>query len=1137
MVTVAFAVATAGAASTAAVAGAYGTLALIAAGGMLASYADQAFLYPELFGKKNPRPTALEGFQLSTTDPGAPRWEIYGSRAWVPCHYLWSLNIRDETVSGGGNQVGKGGRPFVQQVRADVGLATCDGPIVEIDSLFANERPFWSRQFNRVVLEDHRWSITAGTGGEAGNLVLQATDADVVDFSGLFNAGALDGDVARLENVAPSSLAGFYRVVGVSAHTGGQRSRIVLKPLRGQTPGTGTAGSIFEPSRLRRIDQGVASHQWIMSASGGGVFLRRPDPQDPSSFPPTYTPHTIPGPPFQNVDELQRIWVVGAVYRLDGFTPSTMNGRFRLVSWNLTKAPNGGNPVWGGWLFAPLDQQPIPGTGSMGTGTVSLPGVIYRDEGGGFLFIDPQQGWAEYTGSADQAQDPTLATHEPDPPAHRGIAHISLRDWNLGPHSNTFPNVVALARSRNGETVASAIDRICRRSLPEGHVDVSQLRTKGLLGHSVPGGMASGQALQPIATMYGIAVQDRGGVLTFLDERDLPIVPVATRHLNARPLGEQSNVRGFVTNRSDKADIPERVVLQYIDPAGGENEAEGSGDRSPGSSTRGKRDTLPINLRPLVAWPYEVKRRSRELLRRIQLESHRGQVRLPPGYMDVLPGTCLTFVANNHDDEYAPASPTIALDTRLRDLLPRSVAVQVRFANGQVATLVDNGLGKLEGFPAGITAPVNTVNYATGRIELLTTVALDTDHPPLIAYRYEKQWLVRANKATLHGSDFCVSCDVVKTTTDNPLPPVPRDLSIGLGGALASEVPLYRTRVLDIPALYPGQTRSVLIGITAAPEPGAQWRGAIVYESPNGVDRWTPVGQIQSPTVMGTVPVSNLPGSLDNVNLGIVDWHTELVIDLPGGELLEDATLEMIGAGQNWLLIGAEILAFHEADSAGGTAWTLRGLVRALRHTIVAVDGHADGEQVVLLTGLGIHGLVHEPVGGLTAANRTYHFRVVPGGGAITDVETLSPAILGRSALPAPPVVEPFMLTQKVGSYLELTWLRRSQDQTTLFGPSPLQAGETERYEVIAFDIATAATLIGSIGVDAAIQATKTQTWTVGDEAMGTPLVDRVIRYEEVDIAAHGYVFDVTPLGFVVYQVGQVGRSERSQVVFMTPAT
>lgn len=1123
MVAVAFGVLTASALQTAVSTGAYATIAAITAGSLLAAYVDQQVTYPLLFGKKNPRPDALEGFQISTTDPGAPRWTVFGSRAWVPCHYLWSQNIREEVAGGSGGK-GGGGRPFVQTVRADVGLAACDGPIKEIDTLYGDERPFWSRQFNRVVLEDHRWTITAGTGPEAGLLVIQATDADVTDFTGVFAGG--DGqEFVLVENVLPAAVAGYYRTVSVQAHSGTTRTRITLRPIQGQTPAAAVAGSVFEPARLRRIDQGGA-HVWSTSGgSSGQITLNGPNGVPPASDP------TLP------IDDgtgeaVKKRWVVNGAYRLLQYQP----GRWRLTAFGVSQIP-GSTPAvrrWF-WTFSPLDGQDTTAISSGFTGTASLPCIIVRDSSEGFVFFDSAQSWRAYAGTNEQDPDPALVASQPTAPAHRGIAHISLANWNLGPHGNIFPRATAFVRARTGETVAAAIQRICTRTMPADAVNVSKLRTKVLLGFSMPAGMTGGQALQPILTLHRIAVQDRGGVLTFLDSRDLPVVSVATRHLNARAGNEPSTSRGFVANRVDKSDAPERVVVRFLDPAEGADEAEGDGGRSPGSPDRGGRDTLSVDLRPLVVWPHEAKRRARELRREIQLESYRGQVSLPPGYMDVLAGHVLTFVANNYEDERLPAGATIAFDTRLRDILPESVALQVRFSNGQVATLVDDGNGKLQGFPAGISAFVNTVNYGTGRIELLCSAALDSTHEPRLEYRYEKQWLMRVNRAKFSGFDMTTLCDVVSTTRDDPLPPVPRDRRPGLGGALGGVVPNYRSHVIDLPALFPG-TRSVMIGVVAAPEPGGAWRGAIVYQSPNGVDRWSAIGALQAKSVIGTLTVNNLPTSLTGAETTTIDWTTEMQVEIPDGSELVSVTTEEIGWGANWLLVGDEIIGFHEAEADVGGIWKLRGLIRGMRFTDLAMDTHQVGDRVVLLTAIGaLHGLYHEAGGGLAAANRTYHLRIVPGGASIDQVPTISTLIRGNSARPARPLLEAGMLEQKVGSYVACSWERRSQDQTVVFGPSPLLPGDYERYEVIAFNIAVAIGLVPSIGLEAAIEATATRRWFVGDPSMGTPLVDRRIEYDEAEWLAHGYIPGVLPIGFVVYQIGAAGRSQRSDVQFLVP--
>ncbi len=1092
--------------------------------GLLASYVDQNLTYPMLFGKpEGPKPTALEGFQLSTTDPGAPRWEVFGTRAWVPCHYLWTRGIREE-ISGNG-QTGKGGRPFVQTLRADVGIAVCDGPISRTDILYSDERAFWCQEFDRTVLEEHRWAITAGTGGSAGRLIITATDSDVPDFSTLFAVGIL----VTLEVVSPAALQGYYRVAFIAKHSGTVMTRIELTPLRSQTPAAGVAGSAFEPARLRRIDHGCASSMWTVASGAPIITTTRP-----------VGTTTIPGSSGDEQD-LRKVWVVNGVYRFEGFTPAAVpgnqgaNGLWKLDSRNGTVDPTSYYLLW-----RPLEGQSGTITNA---GSPTVPGVIRRvggtGFGAGFVFQDdplaasPQTA-RQYPGFYDQLRDPTLAVHEPNPPAFRGLAYFSLAAWNMGPHNNMFPRVTALVRARSGETVNSAVSRICAKVMPPNSFDVGPLRPKTLLGYSIPGGTPRGQALQPILTYYGVAVQDRGGVLTFLDERDLPVVPVATRHLNARPVGEVSGERGFIAERVDKDDLPERVLVHYIDATrDGADGEEGDGQRAPGSPDRGGRDTLDVNLKPLVAWPWDVKRRSRELKRRILMETHRGAVTLPPGYMDVLPAHCLTFTSNNDEDEILPLGTTISFTTRLRDIVPESVHLEVLFVTAGRARLRDNGLGVFEGFPAGVTASVNSINYSTGAIALTCSQNFDNEHAPLIAYQYAKQWFMRASKATLRGYDFGVSCELVTATTDNPLPPVPRSLSTGLGAPYASVVPRYRVQVLDIPAIYPGLLRTVQIGFVVAPEPGASWRGAIVYQSPSGVDRWTAIGSIQAQSPIGATVGAALPAA----STAVVDWENELTVDLPLGELLTGATLEQVANGINWALYGDEVIAFLEAEPGSGTEWILRGLVRGMRFTERAMDTHTGaGERFVMLWGLGwMHGMLHEPIGGFAAANRTYYFRVVPGGASITDVSTITTLVSGNSARPAAPILE---ADDKIDTAtgIKLQWWRRSIDETTLFGPTPMPAGDFEEYRVCAIDHTQYTTLLATLTEDQAIMASTRRRWIVGGHAMGvTTLGQRTIAYSDADMTADLAVAGGSTIGLLVYQVGAGGHSPRSDILTHVP--
>ncbi len=1091
--------------------------------GLMTAYVDQRWIYPALFGKDGgPKPGSLEGFQLSTTDPGSARWEVFGTRAWVPGHYLWTLGLEEVPAQGGG--AGKGQRPTVGHIRVDAGIATCDGPIAGIQVLYGDERPFLSRDFNRALLTDHQWDVSES----GGLLVIEAQEALVTEFASLLSAN----DFVILEGFSPLAINGGWRVSAVTARTGSVRARLELLPLAGQTPVTGIAGSPESPASIRRIDSGAAAHgifPLLGVGTAGGWFMTRP-----YSLAALYGGSLIPAPPQIDVEEVARRWTVGSVYVFSGCNDPVWDGRYRLIALQHT-------PGDFGMAFQPLQSQPpwdtvLPGPTYMTMGTVAAPARIVRENSAQFNFADPTQSQATYIGSDTQLQDPTLAAYDAEAPAHRGIAHVSLTRWTLAPFGNVLPRVKAEVKARfGGETVPQAITRICARVAPPGTHDTTLLRRSQLLGYSVPGGMPRNQALQPLMMFFGIAVQDRGGVLTFLDERDLPVVAVATRHLNARPSGQATQVIGFDVKRIDEDDIPERVLVRFQDPTNeGNPGSEGDGLRAPGMRDRGGRDTLDVNLQHLVVWPNDAKRRAREIRNRVLLEAHGGRLTLGPGYMDILPGHCLTFRSNNFVHERAPAGTSIGLDTRLRDILPGTVIVEVQFADGQRAALVDNSNGAFEGFPAGVTTALNAIDYELGRIDLVMSADLDDEVQASITYQYERQWLMRVSKAKQLAHDQSMDLELVRTTRDGPLPPLPRDIPSNLGGVIALPASLYSIEVLDVPPIYQGLSTSPWLIFAGAANPGGTWRGATIYSSPTGTDRWTAVGLLQAQSPVGTVVSPALPSG---AHAGVVDWETELVIDMPRGEVLQDATLDQVAQGVNWVLVGDELIAFLEAEATGATEWTLRGLVRGQRHTLRAMDQHTGaGERVVMLFGAGWqHGLLFEVPGAFAGINRTYHWRFVPGGSGINDVDTVTVLVQGNSSRPAAPIFEADDL-QPIAAGLSIRWWQRSLSQTTLFGPSPLAAGEAELYHVVAFDQDQYASLVGGMTEEQAIAAATRRRWVVGGPGLGTLLLHRrQLTYATADITADLAVAGGTEIGIAVYQVGAGGHSERSEIQTFTP--
>ena len=1099
--------------------------------GLLAAYVDQSLIYPALFGKSGDRASQLGDLTLGQSGQGTPRWLVLGSRNWVPCQYMWLRNLTRSTSGGG---TGKGARPIVQHMRADVGIALGEGPVSSCDVLYADGRPFLAQRFNRATIEDFRWTIAAGTGGSSGRLVVTGQDVEVPDFGTLFSVQ----DVVRLESVTPTSVLGYWRVAALNPRSATANASIELTPLQGQTPAAAVAGIGADPAVLRRIDQGAVSHQMggIVGNMSAGITIVM-----------SGTEPTLPSNGF-NQQRVRDAFVVGGIYRLSGVTsPAGANGLHRVTAVQF-------NSVFG---FATITIVPADGAVSYTAGATWTPGTatnaaaLVRNDvlgAAGFLFQDPTVQVAFYPGDDVQTADPFLAVSEPSPPAFLGLSYFSLQQWDFSPFGH-LPELTAVLRSANRDSVSSAVAKICARTMPAGAWDTTQLREKALVGYPVAGGSAGVQALQPLMTMFALATQERGGVITFLDERDLPVVPVPAYHQNARSPGESVGYYGFIPTALPVEDRPQRVLLRFTDPMQeGATGAEGASFASPSDPLRGQGDTLDIDLRPLVVFPYEAKRRANELRRKVQIEMRRGSMRLPPSYLDVLPGHILAFAGANWNEERIPAATSISYTTELRDLQPGSVQLEVRFSTAGRARLRDDGTGVFVGLPAGVTTSVNSINYTTGAIALTFSQALEATTDSFVRYRWQQTWLMRASRARLVGKSLVSELELVSTTIDGPLPPIPHAPASAGSTPIVAGLPQYDTAVIDLPPIYPEVQNGVFVGFAAAPKPGETWRGAGVFTSVDGLTNWQLVGVIQNPTPMGTVAAA-LP-DYDPARDRAVDWGHVLDVTLTSGYQLVGITQ---GARQYAQIGTGEVVGWTEAVSTGTNTWQLRGLVRGMFGTEVDGTGHAAGEAFVLLSDafglLDIHGLFAELPGGFAAVNQTRYFAVIPGGTTVAQYATAGTPygqrfILGRSCRPGRPVFTNVPtsaqpqgdFSQKgAGASIAITWARSSLSIQTIFGPVPVRAGDFEQYVVTLMDNASFVALQGSpnfLTVDQAILAATRRRIVVGSGVSGgAPRL--ACAYDPADMTADGFTAGSVVAAFVQMR-GQGGTSPRSAILTAT---
>lgn len=1147
-----------------------------AAIGIIAAYVDQRYIYPELFGRSGARPHQFGNLQIGQSSEGTPRWMLNGKRNYIPAQYLWVRNVNRAYVEGSSG--GKSERKPIKYQRADVGIGLGDGPALEpVSYMFADGRPFLATEFDRVFFIDHRWTVEVDP-VESTHLRITTQEGDQPNFASRLAAGL----VVRLAGFDPSSIDGYWRVVTVTNHQpGGVLSDVQLSPLEGQTAAAGTAGHPEEPATITRIDNGGITHdwlglgtsgpRWLGSLNGGTLQIRR----NPGS-------NFAPGVPNYSVTEIESIWIVGAIYKFSNWQdwPAQQASEWMNGEWKLTRrfadGALGAPPINEGYVlwFERVDPTAITAPASVIPANYPGPeddcGRILRlRSSNGLIFDDPTVTINYYRGDPESNAnpDPVLVASEPNAPNFHTLSYLSLEQWEVSKYGR-FPELTAQQASADDASLRSVVARIVQRVMPDGTFSTSLVRPKQIIGYPVQGGLSASEALQPLHTYYGLQVQDRGGVLTWMDERDLPLIQVPTYHMNARPTGGRQDDDGFNPQRGDDASLPQRVLLHFNNPVNeGGLGVVSAGVSDPEAAERGGKDTLDIDIRPLAVWPFEGKQRINALRKKILDENVTGSVKLPPSYLDVLPGHRLQLSGANWHVQDLPATTTYSsLQLELRDLVPGRVELSVWFTSAGAALLLDDGNGVFSGFPSGVTASVNSINYTTGVLSLSCSEALDTDRPGRIRYRWEQQQVWRVGSQRLRSDDLTQENSLVLSSAEEPLPPVPMGQPLAVESVFSGILAQYQTKVIDLPPIYQGLTRAAHVAFAVARQPGGRWQGALVYHSTTGLSNWSLVGSVNNETPMGLTvggaagsgfDVLPVPDRVDHAMFQSVDWTTEFVIQSPMMSPT-NVTLEQIGLGQNTLMIGDEVISFLEAEDIGSNQYRLRGIIRgrfgtqdeADHSAFVSAGDYVGGEQVVDLSGgFGfLNGSIWEVPGGFSSAGQQHYFAVIPSG---TTVEQFAVAgtpygakqIVGRSMRPGIPVVSDIPDGDAVnygdlasfgqrgaGASVFARWARRGTGASAIFGQHNIPQGDYEQYVVEVYDEATRVALSESgVSEDDAIAEAAYRRWIVGTTSAGSTVVYPIIEYTQAEIAADIAGFPPTGvIGVSVYQRGAGGRSPRS---------
>lgn len=284
-----------------------------------------------------------------------------------------------------------------------------------------------------------------------------------------------------------------------------------------------------------------------------------------------------------------------------------------------------------------------------------------------------------------------------------------------------------------------------------------------------------------------------------------------------------------------------------------------------------------------------------------------------------------------------------------------------------------------------------------------------------------------------------------------------------------ARVPIYEPSDLDmilsdLPALREEDITGTGFYVGVALDDQTQvWRGGVVYSSLDNV-LYTSLSSFSQQATMGVTTTTLAAGPED-----VWDRINTVTVTIDYGSLesvSEDAVLQ----GQNWMLIGDEIVGFANAVLIGTKTYTLSTLIRGQRGTIAGISSHATGEAVLLLsTGLRFVSLPS------SILDQIRLYKAVPIDGTLD--ETVAYQIFtttGNTLRPFPPAA--VTGTRDGSNNLTIDWERTTRAISSVFGPTaPVQlADELDEYEI---DVMSGSTVLRTISA-----STNTATYSAANQ-------------------------------------------------------
>lgn len=430
------------------------------------------------------------------------------------------------------------------------------------------------------------------------------------------------------------------------------------------------------------------------------------------------------------------------------------------------------------------------------------------------------------------------------------------------------------------------------------------------------------------------------------------------------------------------------------------------------------------------------------------------------------------------------------------------------------ATLPHDNRAEIDLRPLSLTRPqARDIAARTLRRAWVNREVVSLDLPPSYAHLLENDLVTLDD---VMGRDWVLRVIHVQVTTDwivrvrGVVEDVDVEIAnVGARGSAGTLPPrttppaVLQAHALDVPAISELHVRDAGLYLCAAPTTDG-WAGAVAYYSDDNV-AWNLIGTLQTPHVLGEATTALATGSTLTV-----DVTNTVTVRMFNGETLASVTLDDVGRGANWFLLGDEVLAFLTATLQADGTYVLSNLVRGLRDTSDHMGTHAIGDRFVRWTAFGEHGIWWPFPDGWAGNGRRRYIKIVPAGGLLADVTAID--------------ITPRAETARCFRPVNVAVSRDSNNAKIVWEPVPrsplaqmfqkVQLDErAEEYVVQVFSDATFGTAVHRFRLT----------------ATNGVAVKRSYYYSAADQTAHGLTAGAT-LHMRIWQVGMAGDGNYQQV-------